>query len=113
MKKILLLLFVFSFLAFSKSSFANFDNYKSSSWTAKETVSDKIIGKLGFGVLNITAGWTAIPFEMDAHKSTNIFTGLFKGVYRTVTNTVGGVLHAATFPIPFDIPLPDGGVHFE
>jgi hypothetical protein len=50
---------------------------------------------------------------MDQSKSTNIFTGLAKGVYRTFVYTVGGILHTATFPAPFDIQLPDGGVHFE
>ena len=113
MKKIIALFVLLFVLASSQTSFASFDNYKASTWTKSETISDKVIGKLGFGLLNITAGWTAIPFEMDHYKSTNIYTGIAKGLYRTVTNTVGGVLHTATFPIPFDIPLPDGGVHFE
>lgn len=113
MKKTISLVMIFSFLALSNPAFAAFDTFKASSWTEKEDVSDQIIGKLGFGLLNLTAGWTAIPFEIDHYKSTNIYTGIFKGIYSTVTNTVGGALHAATFPIPFDIPLPEGGVHFE
>lgn len=113
MKKTLLSLLVFSVFIFPASSFAAFDSYQASSWTNKETAADQIVGKLGFGLLNLTAGWTAIPYEMDQYKSTNIYTGLVKGVYRTFVYTIGGVLHTATFPAPFDIPLPDGGVHFE
>ena len=113
MKKIIPLFLLLAFLSFPKSSLAAFDTYKASSWTEKDTVSDRVTGKLGFGLLNLTAGWTAIPFEVDQHKSTNIYTGICKGIYRTFTNTIGGVLHTATFPFPFDIPLPDGGVHFE
>ncbi len=89
------------------------ESFKASSWTQKETYADKTLDKLGFGILNLSLGWTAIPFEIDRHKSTNIYTGVFKGLWRTVTNTAGGALHAATFPIPLDIPLPEGGVHFE
>ncbi len=113
MKKMIPLFLMLTLFIFSKTGFAAFDSYKASSWTNKETTADQIVGKLGFGLLNISAGWTAIPYEMDQHKSTNIFTGLVKGIYRTVVYTVGGVLHAVTFPAPFDIPLPDGGVHFE
>jgi hypothetical protein len=92
---------------------AGFDTFKPSSWTKKETYADKTTDKLGFGLLNITMGWTAIPFEIDKHKESNPYTGLAKGLWRTLTNTAGGALHAATFPIPLDIPLPDGGVSFE
>ncbi len=113
MKKMIPLLLMLSFFASSAPCFAAFDSYKASAWTNKETTADQIVGKLGFGLLNITAGWTAIPYEMDQYKSTNIFTGLVKGVYRTFVYTAGGIIHTATFPAPFDIPLPDGGVHFE
>lgn len=99
------------FFSFSASGYAAFDNFKTSSWTSEKTYVDKSIHKLGFGLTNLTIGWTAIPFEMS--RNTNLYTGFFKGIWRTVTNTVGGVIHTATFPVPLDVPLPDGGVNFE
>lgn len=114
MKKTTLSLFALALVFISQSAFAGgVDTFQASSWTTKETYADKTTDKLGFGLLNLTMGWTAIPFEIDRHKDTNAYTGLAKGIWRTVTNTVGGALHAATFPIPLDIPLPDGGVKFE
>ncbi|HCM41938.1 MAG TPA: hypothetical protein DIS66_01290 [Candidatus Omnitrophica bacterium] len=113
MKKIFALVFILS-VFLSPTVFAeSFTSLQASSWTKQESYGDKTVHKLGFGLLNITMGWTAIPFQIDQHKGTNPYTGLFKGIWLTATNTVGGVLHAATFPIPLDIPLPDGGVRFE
>ena len=113
MKKSIPLFLLLGLFLFSNSSFAAFDTFKASSWTTKETYSDKVIDKLGFGLLNLTAGWTAIPYEIDRHKDSNIYTGVFKGIYRNLTNTIGGAIHTVTFPIPVDVPLPDGGVHFD
>lgn len=100
-------------VSFVSSSYAALplDTYKASSWTEEKTYVDKTTHKLGFGLTNITIGWTAIPFEMYQNK--NLYAGFFKGLWRTGTNTVGGILHTITFPVPVDIPLPDGGVHFE
>ncbi len=92
-------------------AFAAFENFKPSPWVDKTPYVEKSINKLGFGTLNFLTGWTAIFFE--PYRYENKFTGLFKGLWRTVTNTVGGALHALTFPIPIDFPLPDGGVKFE
>lgn len=96
-------------VAFAES----FTSVKSSSWTKQESYGDKTVHKLGFGLLNITLGWVAIPFQISKNMDTNPYTGLAKGIWLTATNTVGGALHAATFPIPLDIPLPAGGVQFE
>jgi hypothetical protein len=84
---------------------------ESSDWTHETTYLGKISQKLGFGFLNITAGWTAFFFEPVKDK--NFFIGMAKGIGYTFTNTAGGILHAATFPIPLDIPLPHGGIAYE
>lgn len=97
--------------AASNCSGFSLDTYKPSSWTEEKTYIDRTTHKLGFGLTNLTIGWTAVPFEMS--KSSNLYAGFFKGLWRTGTNTVGGLLHTITFPIPVDLQLPDGGVHFE
>jgi hypothetical protein len=84
---------------------------QASDWTHEPTYLGKISQKLGFGFLNITAGWTALFFEPA--KDQNFFVGVAKGIGYTFTNTAGGILHAATFPIPLDIPLPQGGIAYE
>jgi len=86
-------------------------SFESSDWTHESTYLGKISQKLGFGFLNITAGWTALFFEPA--KNQNFFIGVGKGIGYFFTNTTGGVLHAATFPIPVDIPLPHGGIAYE
>lgn len=111
MKKCLfVLVFVLSF-GFTSSAFAAIENFKKSPWTEETTYVEKSIHKLGFGLTNLTMGWTALLFEPVREE--NKFSGLAKGLWRTVTNTVGGVIHTATFPMPVDVPLPDGGVNFE
>ncbi|MDP3921398.1 MAG: hypothetical protein Q8R76_11400 [Candidatus Omnitrophota bacterium] len=82
-----------------------------SPWTQEEIYTDKITHKLGFGFFNALNGWTGIFFEPIREE--NITTGLLKGCAYAVANTLGGALQMLTFPIPFDIPLPDGGVHFD
>ncbi len=85
--------------------------FPASDWTRETTYPAKVSQKLGFGFLNMTAGWTAFFYEPT--KEGNFFKNLGKGVLYMTTNTVGGVLHAATFPIPIDIPLPHGGIVHE
>lgn len=85
--------------------------FEPSDWTQEPTYLGKISKKLGFGFLNMTAGWTAFFYE--PFNGQNFFVGLGKGVVYTFTNTLGGALHAATFPIPLDIPLPHGGIAHE
>lgn len=102
-------------MAFAFFSFMAQTTYAGSSepspWTQEPTYLGKISQKLGFGFLNITAGWTALFFEPC--KDQNFFVGVGKGIGYMATNTVGGILHAATFPIPVDIPLPQGGIAYE
>jgi len=85
--------------------------FEASDWTQEPTYLGKVSRKLGFGFLNMTAGWTALFYEPS--NGQNFFVGVGKGVGYFFTNTVGGVLHAATFPIPLDIPLPHGGIVHE
>lgn len=87
-------------------------SFEPSDWTREPTYVGKISQKLGFGFLNITAGWMAILFE-PCKDGQNFFVGVGKGVGYAVTNTAGGILHAATFPIPVDVPLPHGGIGYE
>jgi hypothetical protein len=107
--KFLSFLILLTFVA--TNAFAGFENWEPSPWTKESTYVEKCVGKFGFGILNVLTGWTAIFWEPTRYS--NPFTGVAKGIWRTVTNTAGGALHAATFPIPIDIPLPDGGVHFD
>jgi len=86
-------------------------SFEPSPWAEEPTYLGKISQKLGFGFLNITAGWTELFFEPTRDK--NFFVGVGKGIGLFVTDTLGGVLHAATFPIPVDIPLPQGGIAHE
>lgn len=86
-------------------------SFEPSDWTREPTYLGKISQKLGFGFLNISAGWTALFFE--PYKDQNFFVGIGKGIGYMVSNTAGGILHAATFPVPLDIPLPNGGIAYE
>ncbi|MFH1208321.1 MAG: hypothetical protein V1673_02030 [Candidatus Omnitrophota bacterium] len=104
-----LLVTLILFCAVAGSAYAG--PVESSDWTHESTYLGKISQKLGFGFLNITAGWTALFFEPV--KDQNFFVGVAKGIGYTFTNTAGGILHAATFPIPLDIPLPQGGIAYE
>lgn len=85
--------------------------FPSSSWTGEKTYLDKSAHKFGFGFLNISTGWTALFFESVRGKY--FFDGVVKGLFYTLTNTAGGVLHAATFPVPVDVPLLHGGIAHE
>jgi len=112
MKKLIpfLLLFVFA-LAFPVCAGEDTaTSWPESSWVKTEPYVEKIGHKLGFGVLNLTTGWTQLFFEPVRH---GLIKGLYRGIIHTVAATGGGALHAVTFLIPFDIPLPEGGVHFE
>lgn len=110
-QRIALVVLVFVFLLASSSVQAAFENWKPSPWVESEPYVEKSINKLGFGLLNLLTGWTALLFE--TYRYENKFIGVLKGTWRTVTNTAGGAIHTVTFPIPVDVPLPDGGVSFE
>lgn len=109
--RVTLVFLVYAFLPASSNAQAAFENWKPSPWVKSEPYVEKSINKLGFGLLNLLTGWTALLFETSRYE--NKFTGILKGTWRTVTNTAGGAIHTVTFPIPVDVPLPDGGVSFE
>ncbi len=97
---------------FSRASFAAvFEPLKPSPWTYKSAYADKIIYKLGFGLTNGLTGWTS--FFFSPARENNFFAGLLKGMWETIANTAGGAVHIVTFPVPLDVPLPDGGVSFN
>ena len=103
--------FILSLMFFSVSAFAAVKGFEKSPWTDEPTYVEKSIHKLGFGLLNLSTGWDALFFEPT--RNSNILKGMAKGIGLTITNTAGGALHAVTFPIPVDIPLPAGGIHFN
>lgn len=43
----------------------------------------------------------------------NKLLGLAKGIGFAISNTAGGAIHAVTFPVPLDVPLPGGGISRE
>ena len=108
MKRSSLLLIIVLSLYFSTPAFAEF---KPSPWTTQSPYAEKISHKLGFGFLNFATGWTALFWEPS--QEGNKWVGIGRGILYTITNTAGGALHAITFPIPIDIPLPEGGVRYE
>ncbi|MFA6599836.1 MAG: hypothetical protein WC352_04645 [Candidatus Omnitrophota bacterium] len=84
-----------------------------SPWTEEKTYSDKVAGKLQFGLTNLMLGWTAVIAESEqaADEKKNVVAAAGKGLVYFVADTVGGVLHTVTAPIPqIDIPLPENGV---
>jgi len=87
------------------------DAWKPSAWTRTHPYFNQIGHKLGFGVLNMGTGWMAL-FQ-EPFRPGGFFKGFARGVGYTVIYTGGGALHAVTFPIPVDIPLPKGGLSFE
>lgn len=103
-----LLLAFFLLTLFTPAGSAAF--FEPSPWVKKSPYTEKIGCKLGFGVLNFGTGWTALMFEPTF--GGGFWKGLGRGIFFTITNTAGGALHALTFPIPLDIPLPHGGVQF-
>lgn len=67
---------------------------------------DKMLHKLGRGIVNVLTGWMEIPKEIaEAWRETDPVTGLvvggIKGVGYTVVRTVAGVYEIFTFPMPF------------
>lgn len=111
MKKFPRIISLFFILALLSANAWAFENWQPSPWVKTSPYTEKIINKLGFGTLNFLTGWTALLFEPTRYD--NKFTGIIKGAWRTITNTAGGAIHVVTFFIPVDVPLPDGGVHFD
>ncbi|HOW87168.1 MAG TPA: hypothetical protein PKV84_00750 [Candidatus Omnitrophota bacterium] len=91
--------------------------FAASPWTQEDNYNDRMSGKLRFGVINTLFGWTDIFFEpikgaRKCESCDSVWTGIGKGFTDAVVNEVGGALQLLTFPLVFDIPLPDDGVQF-
>lgn len=87
-----------------------------------EDYGNRCIEKLDFGMPNFLMGWTVVISEPVTHykktgspwKDTRgIFSSLGKGLLLFPVDTAGGALNAATFLIPWKIPLPKNGVNTE
>lgn len=83
-----------------------------SPWTERTSYTERLSGKLEFGLTNTLLGWVDLFAEPNkaAGEGKNVWGAVGKGLVDTVTNTVGGAFQLITFPIPVDIPLTDGGV---
>ena len=87
-------------------------DYTASPWTHEVGYTNRVVGKLGFGIKNLLLGWTEIFTEpRDALSSGgNFFVGLGKGLKNGIEQELGGAVHLVTFPITaIDAPLPEGG----
>lgn len=113
MKKSIFLSVFILFLVPQVSFALPITEFPDSPWTKKSTYCEKTMGKLGFGILNLFGGWTALASEYHEQPEDNFVVAFHRSIIRTVTNTVGGALHVITFPAPFDIRLPGGGASFE
>ena len=111
MKKITLMLVLLAFTFSMVPGTVLAGSTEPSPWTSENTWADKTIGKLDFGFKNFLGGWTELITETKDHD--NKLEGFGVGLWNTVVYTVGGVLHLATFPVPVDVPLPDGGVELS
>ncbi len=106
--------FVFILFLIPKISFAlPMSDFPASPWTKKDGYVAKTVSKLGFGLMNVAGGWTAVVSEFYEPPQDNIAALGLRAIARVVTNTVGGALHVVTFPVPVDIRLPGGGTTFE
>jgi len=70
-----------------------------------------VSNNLNSGLQNLLLGWTEII--MQPINDPAVLPGFLKGPLYAVIVTIGGALKIATFAIPIDIPLPDGGVNFS
>lgn len=86
--------------------------YAASPWEAAPSYGEKVTQKLEFGLQNFLGGWTEIYFAPIRAKKDGccVVKASGEGVINALIYTAGGVLHAATFLIPVDIPLPNNGI---
>lgn len=108
MKKLLIIPTLLCFLLSTPSvSYAD-----PSPWTNNATYLDKAFGKFEFGLLNFLGGWSEILTRPARYSEDdkNFFVGIGHGFLNGLIFTAGGAAHLVTFPVPIDIPLPEGGV---
>ncbi|MDA9101106.1 hypothetical protein N9K06_00370 [Omnitrophica bacterium] len=89
--------------------------YAASPWTENDSYLAKTLGKLEFGITNILGGWTELFNAPERHydQGGNPFGAIGIGFYNAVVYTAGGIIHAGTFFVPVDVPIPNNGVDIE
>ena len=113
MKKAMGMLIILALLTAPTLGFAE---KAASPWVQETTYSGKVVGKFNYGFKNLLLGWTQIFYQpYKAQKDgTDQWKALGKGLFWDFpVDTVLGAAHAATFLIPVDIPIPDGGVNLS
>lgn len=85
-----------------------------SPWTEEATYQEKAAGKFVFGMRNLLFGWTELITQCKDSKEAgeSCPVGCGKGLLNAVGQTAGGAIHAATFLVPIDVPLPENGTQF-
>ena len=83
-----------------------------SPWTTETGWSHKAGKKLEFGATNLFFGWTEIFSQPASHTGSaqEFLKAVGQGLANAVVYTLGGALHVITFPVPVDVPIPNGGV---
>ena len=96
MKRLILLALFTGFILQTEPAFA-------------QGTTDKVVRKLGRGLVNVTTGWLELPMQISSGMSESggvegFFFGLGKGVVWTVLREGAGVYDTATFlfPVPSD-----------
>ncbi|MBU9888820.1 MAG: exosortase system-associated protein, TIGR04073 family [Candidatus Omnitrophica bacterium] len=79
-----------------------------SPWTEEKSYTDKLVGKLGYGLTNGVLGWSKLFSTPKEYAATdkNMWAGVGQGLVDTVMTTVLGAVHLVTFPVPVDVPIP-------
>lgn len=86
-------------------------SHAASPWASESTYGSKTAGKLRFGLLNTTLGWTTMFIEAKQPKYRKDWEGFCYGISRSIFNTAAGLVQLATFPVPADFPDVGRGVH--
>ena len=111
MKKMLAVVLLVVAAVFLTQSLA----FAASPWMSEPTYTAKTGAKLGFGLKNALLGWTELLTRPVAYhdEGKNVYEGIGAGLANTVVYTAGGAIHAVTFFVPVDLPLPNNGVQFK
>lgn len=83
-----------------------------SPWTEKATYQEKAEAKFVFGMKNVLFGWYGLfkpaPCPFSKGEDNKKYCPI-RGLMTAIGQTAGGAIHAATFLLPIDIPLPGNG----